>query len=57
MVQIKKHRSKNATRTMAANRWHQVEIGGLLFILPIHLCITTNEMKYYKNNTEKISRL
>lgn len=33
------------------------KIGDLLYILPVHSCMTANEMKCYKSNTEIISRL
>jgi D-serine deaminase-like pyridoxal phosphate-dependent protein len=33
------------------------KIGDLLYILPVHSCMTANEMKYYKCQDEIISRL
>jgi len=33
------------------------KIGDLLYILPVHSCMTANEMKYYKSQDEIISRL
>ena len=32
------------------------KIGNLLFILPVHSCMTANEMKYYQSNSEIISK-
>ena len=33
------------------------KIGDLLYLLPVHSCMTANEMKYYKSHDEIISRL
>jgi D-serine deaminase-like pyridoxal phosphate-dependent protein len=43
--------------TVPASFISKYKIGDLLFILPIHSCMTANEMKYYQCNTEIISKL
>jgi D-serine deaminase-like pyridoxal phosphate-dependent protein len=42
--------------TVPESHISRYKIGDLLFILPVHSCMTANEMKYYQCNTERISK-